>query len=137
MFSTVFMLALFQWCFQKILQQATRKTYNFVPIISGNHPIIPEYSPILSTTYYSRNYAGIIDACLVSYTKVSIFVHVGFNITMLKVSKFAPQIAHLFDAHFGSCQGAVYIKRKNNHISSYKSTAQLLALHAHCIFEWR
>ena len=31
----------------------------------------------------------------------------------------------------------LYIKRKNNHISSYKSTVQLLALHTHCIFEWR
>ena len=31
----------------------------------------------------------------------------------------------------------LYIKRQNNHISSYKSTVQLLALHAHCIFEWR
>ena len=38
--------------------------YIFVPIISETHPIIQEYSPILSTTYYSRNYAGIIDTCL-------------------------------------------------------------------------
>ena len=29
------------------------------------YPIIPEYSLILLTTYYARNYAGIIDACLV------------------------------------------------------------------------
>ena len=41
------------------------KSYNLVSIISRNHPIIPEYSPILFTTYYSQNYAGIIDACLV------------------------------------------------------------------------
>ena len=58
----------FSGVFKRFLQQATRKTYNFVPIISGNHPIIPEYSPILSTTYYSRNYAGIIDACLIIIT---------------------------------------------------------------------
>ena len=58
------MLALFHGVFKLFLHQATRKTYNFVPIIPGIHLIIPEYSLILSTTYYSRNYAGIIDACL-------------------------------------------------------------------------
>ena len=58
------MLELFQWCIQKISHQATRNTYNFVPIIPGADPIILEYSSILSTTYYSRNYASIIDACL-------------------------------------------------------------------------
>ena len=40
------------------------------------------------------------DPAHVSYTKVSIFVHVVFNITMLKVSKFVPQMAHLLDALF-------------------------------------
>ena len=39
-----------------------------ISIIPRNHPIIPEYSPILlyylSTGYYSQNYAGIIDACV-------------------------------------------------------------------------
>ena len=28
------------------------------------YPIIPEYSLILLTIYFARNYAGIIDACL-------------------------------------------------------------------------
>ena len=46
------------------LHCTTTKTYNFVPIILRIHPIIPEYSPMLFSTYYSRNYACIIDACL-------------------------------------------------------------------------
>ena len=35
------------------------------PDILRIYPIIPEYSLILLTTYYARNYAGIIDACLI------------------------------------------------------------------------
>ena len=33
--------------------------------------IIPEYSPILFTTYYSQNYASIIDACLAAFNSVA------------------------------------------------------------------
>ena len=57
------MLALFHVVF---LYHTTRKTYNFALIIPRTHPIIPEYSLILFTTYYSQNYSGIIDASLVT-----------------------------------------------------------------------
>ena len=42
------------------------KTYNFALIIPKNYPIIPELFLILSNTYYSRNYSGIIDGSLLS-----------------------------------------------------------------------
>ena len=49
---------------KRFLHYTTTKTYNFVPSILRIHPIIPEYSPMLFSTYYSRSYAGIMDACL-------------------------------------------------------------------------
>jgi len=36
----------------------------FLPNIPGTHPIILEYSQMLFTSYYSQNYATIIDAGL-------------------------------------------------------------------------
>ena len=43
------------------------------PDILRIYPIIPEYSLILLTTYYARNYAGIIDACLPSKVTIACF----------------------------------------------------------------
>jgi len=37
-----------------------RKTYELVPNIPGIHPIIPEYTPM----FFTKNYAGMKDACL-------------------------------------------------------------------------
>ena len=42
-----------------------RKCVNFKAIIPKDHPIIPGLFPILFTTYYSKNYSGIMYACLV------------------------------------------------------------------------
>ena len=48
-------------CFSGVFLHYTEsKTYNFTLIIPKNYPIIPELFLILSTTYYSRNYSGII-----------------------------------------------------------------------------
>ena len=52
-------------CFIGVFLHYTEsKTYNFALIIPKNYPIIPELFLILSTTYYSRNYSGIIDGSL-------------------------------------------------------------------------
>ena len=66
------MLALFQWCILALYTES--KTYNFALIIPKNYPIIPELFLILSTTYYSRNYSGIIDGSLNTYL-ITIFLY--------------------------------------------------------------
>ena len=46
--------------------------YDYSRLFLRIYSIIPEYSLILLTTYYARNYAGIIDACLLAmYTYCS------------------------------------------------------------------
>ena len=57
---------------------------NLLSIIPRNHPIIPEYSPILFTTHYSQNYPGIIDACLTNTPKLSESKYqAGFGVIIL------------------------------------------------------
>jgi len=72
------------------------------------------------------------DPTNVSYTKLSIFVHVVFNITMSEASEYAPKRSFLCCTILVTVK-KLYTKIKNNYISTYKSTVQLIALSASCI----
>ena len=72
-FFTVFMLTVMH---QNNFWISVQKKCN---LLSRNHPIIPEYSPIFFTTYFSQNYAGIIDTCVVLAFSSFEAVHTNYS----------------------------------------------------------
>jgi len=72
-----FLLAVFNAVFlHKFTCSTARQCVSFKAIIPEDHPIISELFLILFTTYYSKNYSGIMYACLITDSIIILIINI-------------------------------------------------------------